>query len=39
MKSFFNTVWDVLVAMGEARYAAELARAGKWKESQAVYTK
>jgi hypothetical protein len=39
MKTILNTIWSVLVSIGEARYATELARNGKWKEAQAVYTK
>jgi len=37
MKSFLNTVWSVLVAFGEARYAASLARQGRVEEAKAVY--
>jgi len=37
MKQFFNTIWNVLVAIGEARYAASLARQGRIEEAKAVY--
>jgi hypothetical protein len=37
MKTILNTVWSVLVAFGEARYAASLARQGRIEESKAVY--
>jgi hypothetical protein len=37
MNSILNTVWSVLLAFGEARYAASLARQGKIDEAKAVY--
>ena len=37
MKRILNTVWAVLVAFGEARYAASLARQGRTAEAKAVY--
>jgi hypothetical protein len=37
MKTILNSIWSVLVAFGEARYAASLARQGKIAESKAVY--
>jgi hypothetical protein len=37
MKSFLNSIWSVLVAFGEARYAASLARQGRTAEAKAVY--
>jgi len=37
MKTILNLIWSVLVAFGEARYAASLARQGKIAESKAVY--
>jgi hypothetical protein len=37
MKRILNTVWTVLVALGEARYAASLARQGRTAEAKAVY--
>lgn len=39
MKTILDTIWNFLVAFGEARYAAALARNGKWKEAQEVYQK
>lgn len=32
-----SKIWEFLIALGEAKYAADLARNGKWKEAQAVY--
>lgn len=32
-----TSIWDFFVAFGEARYAANLARNGKWREAQAIY--
>ena len=37
MKKILNSIWNFFVAMGEAKYAAELARNGKYKEAQACY--
>jgi hypothetical protein len=37
MNSILNTIWSVLVAFGEARYAASLARQGRVAEAKAVY--
>jgi hypothetical protein len=37
MKTILNTIWSVLVAFGEARYAASLARQGRIDEAKAVY--
>jgi hypothetical protein len=37
MKTILNSVWSFLVAFGEARYAASLARQGKIDEAKAVY--
>jgi hypothetical protein len=37
MKTFLNTVWTILLAVGEARYAANLARQGRIEEAKAVY--
>jgi hypothetical protein len=37
MKTILNTIWSVIIAFGEARYAASLARQGKIAESKAVY--
>jgi hypothetical protein len=33
-KKIINSVWSFFCAVGEARYAAELARNGKWREAQ-----
>ena len=32
-----SIVWESLCAIGQARYAAELARNGKWQEAQNLY--
>jgi hypothetical protein len=37
MKTILNSIWSMLVAFGEARYAASLARQGRIAESKAVY--
>ena len=37
MKTIINTIWSWLVAFGEARYAASLARQGRVAEAKAVY--
>jgi hypothetical protein len=37
MKTILNSIWSVLVAFGEARYAASLARQGRTAEAKAVY--
>jgi hypothetical protein len=37
MKTILNYIWTVLVAVGEARYAASLARQGRVEEAKAVY--
>jgi hypothetical protein len=37
MKTIINAVWSVLVAIGEARHAAYLARQGRVAEAKAVY--
>ena len=37
MNSILNTIWSVLAAFGEARYAASLARQGRTEEAKAVY--
>jgi hypothetical protein len=37
MKTILNYIWSVLVAFGEARYAASLARQGRTEEAKAVY--
>lgn len=37
MKSILNTIWQVLVSVGEARHAAWLARQGRVAEAKAIY--
>ena len=32
-----KSIWNLFAAIGEAKYAANLARNGKWQEAQAVY--
>ena len=37
MKKLLNSIWTLLCEIGQAKYAAELARNGKIKEAQACY--
>jgi len=37
MKRILNSIWNFLIAIGEAKYAANLAYNGKIKEAQNVY--
>ena len=37
VKSIVNAVWAFFCAIGQAKYAAELARNQKWTEAQALY--
>jgi hypothetical protein len=37
MKSILNTIWQVLVSVGEARHASWLARQGRIAEAKALY--
>jgi hypothetical protein len=37
MKSIINSIWQILVSVGEARHAAFLARQGKVAEAKALY--
>jgi hypothetical protein len=37
VKSTMSAVWELLCSLGEAKYAAELARNGKWREAQNLY--
>ena len=37
MKTILNSIWQVLVSVGEARHAAYLARQGRVSEAKAVY--
>jgi hypothetical protein len=36
-KKLITGIWDFFCAIGEARYAAELARNGEWKKAQDLY--
>jgi hypothetical protein len=31
---FLTTLWEIMTALGEANYAAHLARNGQWKKAQ-----
>jgi hypothetical protein len=37
MKSVLNTIWNILVSVGEARHACYLARQGRVAEAKALY--
>jgi hypothetical protein len=37
MKTILNTIYSILVSVGEARHAAWLARQGRVAEAKAVY--
>jgi hypothetical protein len=37
MKTILKSIWTILVSIGEARYAAMLARQGRIEEAKAVY--
>lgn len=37
MKTVLKSIWSVLIAFSEARYAASLARQGRVAEAKAVY--
>jgi hypothetical protein len=37
MKTVLQTIWQILVSVGEARHAAFLARQGKVAEAKALY--
>jgi hypothetical protein len=37
MKTILNSIWTILVSVGEARHAAWLARQGRVEEAKAVY--
>jgi hypothetical protein len=39
MKKVMENIWDFLCAMGEAKYAADLARNGKIEEAKQVYSR
>jgi hypothetical protein len=36
-KSIVSAIYSFLCACGQAKYAAELSRNGKWAEAQALY--
>jgi hypothetical protein len=38
-KKILTGVWSFFCAISEARYAAELARNGKWREAQEICRK
>jgi hypothetical protein len=37
IKAILSTVWEILCATGEAKYAAELARNQKYRDAQDLY--
>jgi len=39
VKLIVNEVWSFMCAIGQAKYAAELARNHKWEQAQAIYKK
>jgi hypothetical protein len=39
MKKVIENIWEFLCALGEAKYAADLARNGKIEEAKQVYTR
>lgn len=39
MKRIIENIWDFLCALGEAKYAAELARNGRIEEAKQVYSR
>ncbi len=39
MKKLASSIWDFLCAIGEAKYAANLARNGKVEEAKAIYSR
>lgn len=39
MKKIIENVWDFLCALGEAKYAADLARNGKIEQAKQVYSR
>ena len=38
-KKVLSSIWNFCCAIGQARYAAELARNGRWQEAQEIYRK
>jgi hypothetical protein len=39
MKSILSTVWQFMLDLGQASYAAHLVRTGRAQQAQAMYTK
>jgi hypothetical protein len=37
LTSVGSAVWEFMCAIGQARYAAELSRNGKWQQAQDMY--
>jgi hypothetical protein len=37
MKTILNTIYSILISVGEARHAAWLARQGRTAEARAIY--
>ena len=37
MKAILSTIWNFFAGVREAKYAADLARNGKYAEAQAIY--
>ena len=37
MKKIINSLWDFMFAIGRARYAAHLARSGRYDEARKIY--
>lgn len=37
MKTILTAIWNFFAGVREAKYAADLARNGKWSEAQAIY--
>lgn len=38
-KKIISSIWDFFCAVGQAKYAAELARNGKYREAQEIALK
>ena len=39
VKSILSAIWGFFCDLGQAKYAAELARNRRWSEAQALYQK
>jgi hypothetical protein len=37
--NFIIKIWEIMTALGEANYAAHLARNGQWKRAQKIVSK